>query len=392
MKKIIFIANNNIGKGLSGGDRIFLEFLKSWQHKSKITIFASSETIDLLKRYKIKKVKIIKTSGYNHSSNYFSLIGLIIHSISRTLQGLLSVIKNCSQIKNSNFLYSVSDFYPDFYPSLLIKLFKPKIKWIAGFYLFAPVPFSKDSPYKKENFLKGLFYYIMQIPTYMFTKLFADFVFVTSNPDILKFPNKKVVVIQGGVDIKPSQNYFKNNSKELDKKYDAVYLGRLHHQKGIIRLIDIWKELTKKIPKAKLVIIGDGELESKLKNKIKKLKLEDNISLKGFLDGPQKYEIFKMSKIVVHPATYDSGGMAAAEAMAWGLPGVSFDLESLKTYYPKGMLKTKCFSNKEFSQNIQNLINNKDLYKKISGEAKNLIYSEWDWNKKTSQIFHQLDS
>ena len=31
--------------------------------------------------------------------------------------------------------------------------------------------------------------------------------------------------------------------------------------------------------------------------------------------------------------------MAAAEAMAWGLPGVSFDLESLKTYYQKVWLK-----------------------------------------------------
>jgi len=31
--------------------------------------------------------------------------------------------------------------------------------------------------------------------------------------------------------------------------------------------------------------------------------------------------------------------MAAMEAMAWSLPGVCFDLEALKTYYPKGMVK-----------------------------------------------------
>ena len=43
--------------------------------------------------------------------------------------------------------------------------------------------------------------------------------------------------------------------------------------------------------------------------------------------------------MVVHPAIFDSGGMAAAEAMAWGLPGVSFDLPALKTYYPQGMIK-----------------------------------------------------
>jgi hypothetical protein len=37
MKNIIFFANNNIGTGLSGGDRIFIEFLKNWQNKAKIT-------------------------------------------------------------------------------------------------------------------------------------------------------------------------------------------------------------------------------------------------------------------------------------------------------------------------------------------------------------------
>jgi glycosyltransferase involved in cell wall biosynthesis len=369
-----------------------LEFLKSWQNKSEIAVFASSEAIDLLKRYDIEKVKIIKTAGYNNSKNYFSLIGLAFHSINRTFWGTVSVLKNIYKLNNYDYVYSVSNFYPDFFPALLIKLLRPKIKLIVGYYLFAPNPFSKNSPYKNEYFLKGFFYYLMQIPTYFLTKLLADFVLITSNPDISKFPNKKVFVIQGGVDIRPSQNYFKKSLIETDKIYDAVYIGRLHHQKGIIRLIDIWKELTKKIPKAKLVVIGDGELESKVKTKIKKLKLENNISLKGFLDGQKKYEIFKMSKLVVHPSTYDSGGMAAAEAMAWGLPGVSFDLDALKTYYPEGMLKTKCFSNKEFSKNIQRLINDKDLYKKLSNEAKNLIYTKWDWGKKASQIFKQLDS
>ena len=50
--------------------------------------------------------------------------------------------------------------------------------------------------------------------------------------------------------------------------------------------------------------------------------------------------IFKDSKIVLHAAIYDSGGMAACEAMACELPGVSFDLPALKTCYPKGMFKT----------------------------------------------------
>jgi len=56
--------------------------------------------------------------------------------------------------------------------------------------------------------------------------------------------------------------------------------------------------------------------------------------------------------------------MSAAEAMAWGLPGVSFDLEALKTYYPKGMIKTPCFNHDKFAANIINLLSNQSLYQK----------------------------
>jgi len=81
--------------------------------------------------------------------------------------------------------------------------------------------------------------------------------------------------------------------------------------------------------------------------------------------------------------------MAAAEAMAWGLPGVSFNLESLKTYYPKGMLKTKCFNSNSFVKNIFLLLENKKIYRKTSLEAQNLIYEEWDWQKRSNLIYQQ---
>ena len=95
------------------------------------------------------------------------------------------------------------------------------------------------------------------------------------------------------------------------------------------------------------------------------------------------------SKVIVHPATYDSGGMAAAEAMAWGLPGVGFDLEALRTYYPKGMLKTKCFNLKEFARNILELLVNAGSYSKISQEAYSLVLENWEWDRQAQVIFNK---
>jgi glycosyltransferase involved in cell wall biosynthesis len=137
-------------------------------------------------------------------------------------------------------------------------------------------------------------------------------------------------------------------------------------------------------------MIGIGPLENEIRNLIEKSGLSKNINLMGFLDGPEKFEVFKQSRIVVHPATFDSGGMAASEAMAWGLPGVSFDLEALKTYYPKGMLKTSCFDTNEFAENILNLLSNPYQYKEMSLEALQLVHEEWEWNNRAKDIYAHL--
>ena len=140
-------------------------------------------------------------------------------------------------------------------------------------------------------------------------------------------------------------------------------------------------------------MIGSGPLFLEVEKRIKGNNLSNNIFLKGHMDdSEEKLKLFAESKIVVHPAVYDSGGMASAEVMYLEVPGVSFDLEALKTYYPKGMLKTKCFDLEEFSNNIYRLLCDKDLYKKTASEAKECVIENFDWSKKAQKILKFISS
>ena len=286
-------------------------------------------------------------------------------------------------------VYSGSDFWPDSVPSWILKLRFGRVKWVAAFYLFAPNPFSKESPYKGARKLRGLFYYISQMPAYAIIRRHADMVWVTSEPDRWKFGNrlspKKVVAVRGGVDIKTPAFI----PEPTEKKFDAVFIGRFHPQKGILELIEIWRFVCEERKSAKLAVIGIGDLEDELRKKISNYGLEKNIVLFGFKDGVEKLKIFKDSKVVVHPATYDSGGMAACEAMACGLPGVSFDLPALKTYYPKGMIKTPCFEFKTFGRNILKLLTDEKLYERTAKDALEWA-KEWDWDRRTEELLDCL--
>ena len=156
-----------------------------------------------------------------------------------------------------------------------------------------------------------------------------------------------------------------------------------------MELVDIWDHVCQIRKDARLAMIGVGELEKEVQAKIVRHGLEDNIELLGFQDGMPKFQIFKSSRIVLHPAVYDSGGMAACEAMACGLPGVGFDLEALKSYYPKGMLKTPCFDFKAFAQNVIKLLEDEELYEKTKQDALDWA-AECDWDIKAQRILDVL--
>lgn len=386
--RLNIIANWMQGTALSGGDRIFIELSKRWASKINIRFFVSIEGWEICRREGLK--------GFNHkiwASDKFNKCGYFINYLYRTF---ISIVKSSrAKTVKDDIIYSSSDFWPDSIPAFIIKLGNPEVRWIAGFYLFAAPPWQKDSPYKKR-FLTGLFYWLTQLPIYWLVQRYADMVFVTNELDVDRFITRKrgkdkIVVIRGGVDIRPSEEYL-NSGKIVPlgkRRYDACFVGRFHYQKGVLELVDIWKSVCDRKPEAKLAMIGVGPLENEVRKKIAKVG-QDNIELLGFKDGEEKYEIFKQSKIIVHPATYDSGGMAAAEGMAWGLPGVSFDLEALKTYYPKGMVKVQQGNQEEFSMKIIKLLEDKKYYEEISEEAINLIVEKWDWNKRANEIKEEL--
>lgn len=399
MKKtsLLVIANDNLGFGLSGGDRIVVNLIKCWSKKLKITGFGSEEAKSLLSKYGALPPTFIQSDQANQKE-FLNTFELFIHQLRRTTLGIFCTFKNRRILKDIDYVYTSSDFYPDLLLGFLLKLINPKIVWLAGYYLLAPNPFCKESNYNiNHQFFRGFLYYLSQIPSSFIAKNFADYLFVTSAPDINHFktkrlPESKILIIQGGVD---DVNYSKFLHSKFyispeKRKYDAVYLGRFHTQKGVTQLVEIWHYVIQKIPGAELIMIGNGDLEDKVKTLIKHYHLQKNITLTGFMDGEPKNRIFQNSKIVVHPAIYDSGGMAAAEAMSWGLPGVSFDLPALKTYYPSGMIKSQPGNLKDFSANIVKLLQNKTLYQQQSQAAVKLIKKSWNWSTRFDLIYKQV--
>jgi len=389
-KTIYIFAHSIEPAGTSGSETILIELFKrivpnfkkiilfTWGPGKKLYQSQGLKSVE----YKIAEIPILK--------NFY------VSFITRVLYGIrLGLIIKIDSSENA-FLYPSSDFWMDSLPAIILKIRYPKTKLIGPYYLTAPNPFKgfkeNNRGYKIPS-INNTFYWLMQKPIYIFFKHMAKLIIVTSNPDVNRFPEQKrennFFVVKGGVNL-DSVKKFKNGNKKTQKIYDAVYMGRFHPQKGVLELIDIWTIVVSQKSNAKLVMIGDGPLMQKVKEKINNLGLGENILLTGFiLKEDERFKLYNQSKIALHPAIYDSGGMSVAEAMAFGLPAVGFDLEALKTYYPKGILKGKIGDIQDFSLKILRLLNDDKLYKKISLEAENLV-KEWNWDLRAREFLEHI--
>lgn len=102
-----------------------------------------------------------------------------------------------------------------------------------------------------------------------------------------------------------------------------ISIGRLLAHKDYPTLLLAFHEVVKESPKARLIILGEGEDRKKLEKMIKKLGLEQNVSLPGAVTNIFPY--LQSASLFVLPSQSEAFGNVIVEALACGIPVVSTD-------------------------------------------------------------------
>lgn len=122
-----------------------------------------------------------------------------------------------------------------------------------------------------------------------------------------------------------SANEFHEKFPHLSKKRIALYLSRLHEQKGVHFLLDAWQSVAAKFPDWHIVIAGGGEQAyiAALENSIKRQGLADSVTFIGPVHGDAKWNLLRLSSMFVLPSYSENFGLVVAEALACGVPVIT---------------------------------------------------------------------
>lgn len=106
-----------------------------------------------------------------------------------------------------------------------------------------------------------------------------------------------------------------------EDEFAIVNVGRLSYQKNHIFLFEVFVEILKIEKKAKLYLIGDGELKDELIVRVKELGLEGSVVFMGSRNDV--YDLLQAMDLMAHPAFFEGLGNVLIEAQAAGLPIVA---------------------------------------------------------------------
>lgn len=143
------------------------------------------------------------------------------------------------------------------------------------------------------------------------------------------FQNGSVKKLNNGIDL----NCFRFSEKsrtdirhELyipDDAFVVGHIGRFSEQKNHLFLLDIFACIAKKRPDAYLILVGDGERKEQIREKVKKIDLENRVIFTGVRgDVPALLSAFD---VFLFPSLYEGMPNTVIEAQATGLPCVISD-------------------------------------------------------------------
>lgn len=146
-----------------------------------------------------------------------------------------------------------------------------------------------------------------------------------------------------------------------------VYVGRLSHEKGVMRLLRMWKHLSTQLVDYTLTIYGDGYMQDEMKRFIQSNDLP-RIELKGFSSDLKN--IYTHADLCLMTSDTEGFGMVLIEAMYYGVPCISFDCPiSPKEIIADAGLTVKCFDEIAYTNVVVELLQNKERVKYLQQAA-----------------------
>lgn len=138
------------------------------------------------------------------------------------------------------------------------------------------------------------------------------------------------------------------------KTYDAVWIGRVHRQKGIDDLLATLAFLKQRVPGFRVLFIGN--IKKDLHPLVEQHGLAECAVFSGFVSEEKKFRLFHASRVFLMTSRFEGSPRVIGEALVCGVPVVAYEVENYRPIFGEFVRYVPCFEVEAFQREAERQI------------------------------------
>ncbi|MFA6602020.1 MAG: glycosyltransferase family 4 protein [Candidatus Paceibacterota bacterium] len=202
-----------------------------------------------------------------------------------------------------------------------------------------------------------------------------------------------IKVVPNGVDYelfakKVSDSELATIKSKLGKNRDDIFLVTTSRLVPKNAVNDIISSLSQLPPNFKLLIIGRGPDEAKLKVQVSKLNLSERVTFLGYIPHASLPPYLQASDIFVRPSLTEGLGNSFLEAMAAGLPVIATPVGGIPDFLKDGETGLFCEvrNPRSIAQKVLKLSRDKESCDYMVKQAQKMVQEKYGWERAAGEM------
>ena len=200
----------------------------------------------------------------------------------------------------------------------------------------------------------------------------------------------KIFVIPNGAsiikDLAPGAISAQRGKLGLDGHPTALFVGSFYPWHGVSDLISAFRLVLKRVPDARLVLVGDGETKSSIEAQVRKAGLSDNVVFTGRVPHEEVALMLGLADVAVAPypkmsLDYWGSPLKVFEYMAMGKAIVASSVGEIRSLLHNGYsgLLVRPGDASAMSEAILDLFSDRELRRRLGEAARTELAREYTW-------------